>query len=466
MKIHNKFTSMLTLIFIFTIMVIGISNPSFATKKKYANWQAVAADMAIQFDDAMQNVENDNYKEAYKNMNEAYFGHYEVQGFEKNVMVYISRDRVNNIEASFADIKHTLLGNQEGNKQKILKDIELLKVKVYKDAMVLDGVVAKDDLDEVGFAVFGESSPKYLEDTTSTLGETSRDSELATSNTNAPIVAQADPKQKNWATFLVAFGLLLREGLEAILVVVAIITYLVKTDNEKLCKNVYWGVVWALLASVVLAVGIQIILHGSGVARELIEGWTMFLAVIVLFYVGNWMLSKADNIAWERYINDKVIQSIDKRSANTLIFAAFLAVFREGAELILFYQASFSSGMDNPLYIVLGIIAASIVLAIIYVSYRYLTVKIPLKPFFIATSILLFLMCISFMGKGVIELTEANVISGRTIIPAMNGFNLNILNITDRAETLIPQIMIAIASGWMLFKSFLSKKKKNTSQSK
>ncbi len=437
---------------IFTLFISSFT--SFAAKKKYDSWQAVALDMAIQFDEAMDNVENDKYKDAYVNMNDAYFGHYEVQGFEKNVMVYISRDRVNHIEGAFADIKHSLLGNQDSDKQQLLKDIESLKLKVYKDAMVLDGVAYKSDPDSVGAVVFKDGTSKYIDievpdNNISTSGNT---------ETN-PEIQNIDPEKKNWATFSVAFGLLLREGLEAILVVVAIISYLIKTGNEKLCRNVYFGVLWAVVASILLAIGIQIVLGGSGVARELIEGWTMFIAVAVLFYVSNWMLSKSDNIAWEKYINEKVVQSIDKRSANTLIFAAFLAVFREGAELILFYQASFSSGMDNPKYIVLGMVVGVVALAIIYVAYRYLSVKIPLKLFFTATSILLFLMCISFMGKGVIELTEANVISGRTIIPAMNGFRIDILNIQDRAETLIPQLMIAIAALWMFVKGSFERKK-------
>jgi len=188
----------------------------------------------------------------------------------------------------------------------------------------------------------------------------------------------------------------------------------------------------------------------SGVARELLEGWTMFLAVAVLFYVSNWMLSKADTIAWERYISGKVQQSIDRRSHWTLIFAAFIAVMREGAELILFYQASFTGGMSDPVYIVYGIAAGVAVLVAVWIAFRYFSVRLPLKAFFLFTSILLFVMCVSFMGKGVQELTEADVITGRTVIPAMNGFSIEVLSIYDRAETLIPQIMLVIAALFVL----------------
>ena len=199
----------------------------------------------------------------------------------------------------------------------------------------------------------------------------------------------------------------------------------------------------------------------SGVARELLEGWTMFLAVAVLFYVSNWMLSKADTIAWENYISGKVQQSIDSKSQWTLIFAAFIAVMREGAELILFYEAAFTGGMNDPAYIAYGIAAGVAVLIAVWVAFRYFSVKLPLKAFFMFTSILLFLMCISFMGKGVVELTEADVITGRTVIPAMKGFSIEILSIYDRAETLIPQIMLVIAALWIMLPHFFKSSKKN-----
>ena len=93
--------------------------------------------MALEFDSAREDIEADRYRDAYKHVNDAYFGYYEVQGFEKNVMVAISSARVSHIEALFASIKHALLGNQEIAKDALLDMLESLRVKVYKDAMVL-----------------------------------------------------------------------------------------------------------------------------------------------------------------------------------------------------------------------------------------------------------------------------------------------------------------------------------------
>ena len=449
-------------------MLLIFTGASEAAKKKkhYDNWRGVAADMALEFNAAIDDVISDDYKAAYNHVNDAYFKYYEVQGVERTVMYAISAARVNHIEAQFRDIKHVLLGNQEKEKSALIQQIEALKIKVYKDSMVLDGMAEVSDPDSVGEKIYAETKvPRPAKNLLST-----QESTLSTQSTQTESVAKdsnSKPVNRDWLTFLTAFGLLVREGLEAILVIVAIVAYLIKTDNKNMLKGVYLGSFAAILASIALAWALEALMgEQSGVARELLEGWTMFLAVAVLFYVSNWMLSKADNIAWENYISGKVQQSIDKKSQWTLIFAAFIAVMREGAELILFYSAAFTGGMSNPAYIAYGIGAGVLVLVIVWVCFRYFSVRLPLRAFFMFTSVLLFLMCISFMGKGVVELTEADVITGRTVIPAMKGFSIEILSIYDRAETLIPQIMLVIAAVWIMLPHIFRKKEKDKSPAK
>lgn len=422
-------------------------------KKHYDDWRGVASDMALEFNAAIEAVKLDDYKGAYTHVNDAYFKFYEVQGFERTVMYAISASRVNHIEGQFRDIKHVLLGNQEKDRGSLLQQIEDLKLKVYKDAMVLDGHAEISDPDSAGMAIYTDTKiekPQLV--CTPAAPEAKPD-------TGSDTVSKS-PVNRDWLTFITAFGLLVREGLEAILVIVAIVAYLIKTGNHNMLRGVYLGSFAAILASVVLAWALETLMgEQSGVARELLEGWTMFLAVAVLFYVSNWMLSKADTIAWENYISGKVQQSIDSKSQWTLIFAAFIAVMREGAELILFYSAAFTGGMSDPSYIAYGIGAGVLVLVAVWVAFRYFSVKLPLRAFFLFTSVLLFLMCISFMGKGVVELTEADVITGRTVIPAMKGFSIEVLSIYDRAETLIPQIMLVIAALWTMLPHLFRRKK-------
>ena len=458
----NIFARCFIFILILCAVIFSFANDSEAAKKKkrYDDWRGVAADMALEFNSAIEDVQNDKYQDAYKHVNDAYFKYYEVQGVESTVMYAISAARVNHIEAQFRDIKHVLLGNQEKEKNLLMQQIEDLKIKVYKDSMVLDGKAEISDPDSVGLAIYTDTKVEKPVLVASAKNETQ--TEIPQPQTQVQTSTSKTPVNRDWLTFVTAFGLLVREGLEAILVIVAIVAYLIKTGNKNMLKGVYLGSFAAIIASVILAWALDTLMgEQSGVARELLEGWTMFLAVAVLFYVSNWMLSKADTIAWENYISGKVQQSIDSKSQWTLIFAAFIAVMREGAELILFYSAAFTGGMSNPAYIAYGIGAGILVLVAVWVAFRYFSVKLPLRAFFMFTSILLFLMCISFMGKGVVELTEADVISGRTVIPAMKGFSIEILSIYDRAETLIPQIMLVIAALWIMIPHMFRKKDKS-----
>ena len=414
----RKIGSILVLVLLLcTVFVTPVS----AAKEKFDNWQTVAKRMGDYFLKAVDDVDKKEYRAAHDAMNDAYYKLYETQGFEKNVMTAISAKRVSYIEGEFRHIKHALLGNEESDAEGLKERIRKLRFSVYRDAMVLDGVADEDSDDSIGKAIDGATSDVHV-----------------------------DKGVAKWRTFLTSFVLMLREGLEAILVVVAIVTYLVKTGNKHLCKGVYMGVLAAVICSFILAGIIQFIMGGTGASQELIEGLTMFIAVGVLFYVSNWMLHKSDEAAWEAYINQQVETSVDKQSQRGLVFAAFIAVFREGAELVLFYQASFSDGRSDTFSAVGGLLAGVAVLAVVWVLFRYTTVKIPLKPFFTFTSSLLFLMCISFVGKGVVELGEAGVISGGSTLPWMNGFQIPEIGIYDRAETLLPQLILLIAAVWMI----------------
>jgi high-affinity iron transporter len=247
-----------------------------------------------------------------------------------------------------------------------------------------------------------------------------------------------------WAAFAGSLLIILREGFEAILIVGAIIAYLLKRGDKKNVRAVYWGCLIALAASVLLAWLLNALISSvQGQGQEIIEGVTMLIAVVVLFYVSNWMISKAESDAWAGYIKGKVESSLSKGSAFSLTFAAFLAVFREGAETILFYQALLAGNASHLNMIWLGLAAGAAALVVLYAAIRVLSVKLPLKPFFMGTSVLLFVMCIAFTGSGVKELQEGNVIPV-TMLP-FKFITVDILGIYPTLQTVIPQrILLAV----------------------
>ena len=396
------------------LMVLLLALPVYA-EQKYANWQEVASTMGTVLDGAVEAYGaggEEVGKKATEQVNVAYYKFYEKLGFEKTVMASISGSRGSDVEHQFYLVKKII--RDGGSKEELKSSVETLKGMLTEDAITLDG---------------GKAAAQGSGSTAAT------DSADGSSSGGAA-----------WQTFLAVLGLTLREGLEAILVIAAIIAYLVKTNSRKYLASVYIGAGLGVLFSVVLAMifnGIAASLGDaqSGAGQEIFEGVTMFLAVIVLFYVSNWMLSKAEAETWSKYIKDKVQQSIDKGSMYTLSFSAFLAVAREGAELIMFFQGMRANITNNPHMLWGGLALAVLILAIVYVAITKLSVRLPLKPFFTFTSVLMFILCISFIGKGVYELQEADVI-GRTIIPWMNGFNFELLGIYDRYENLIPQLIL------------------------
>jgi high-affinity iron transporter len=241
--------------------------------------------------------------------------------------------------------------------------------------------------------------------------------------------------------------IILREGFEAILVIAAIAAYLIRSGNGQRTRLVYTSGAAALVASVLAAVAIQYVFEVSGANQEIIEGVAMLLAVVVLFFVSNWMVSKAEADAWRGYIEGKVQSAVETGSGFALGAAAFLAVFREGAETILFYQALLADTSSSLSYMVwCGFAVGCVALVAIFALVRYGSLVIPVRAFFLGTSFLMYIMSIAFAGGGVKELQEADVIG---VTPVSFVESIDILGIYPTVETLLPQaalLVLAIVS--------------------
>ncbi len=247
-----------------------------------------------------------------------------------------------------------------------------------------------------------------------------------------------------WALFVYALTIILREGFEALIIVAAVVAYLLKTGNEKRMSIVYSSLAVAVVLSFVMAWIMNLIFAGAaGQKREVMEGAVMLIAVGLLFYVGFWLLSNAGAKKWSKYIQSHVSESISAGSAKALWWTVFLAVFREGAETVLFYQALIFDAKDAAGYsmIALGFVVGLIVLLVTYYVFKIFAIKIPIKPFFLVTSAIIFYMSIVFVGKGLMEFVE-----GKIFVPTkIEGFpTIEWLGIYPYYESLVPQaIMIA-----------------------
>jgi high-affinity iron transporter len=250
--------------------------------------------------------------------------------------------------------------------------------------------------------------------------------------------------------FLQSFVILLREGLEAILLVGALMTFLVKMGAAHRKRDINIGVGTAVIASLLTAIALETIFHLTPAKREALEGVTMMLAAVVLFYVSYWLLSKMEVAKWNHFVKSKVQDALTSGSGLALATAAFLAVYREGFETVLFYKALFlTGGSAAPLPIIGGILLGTVALAGVYVAINRFGVRLPLKPFFGVTSAFLYYMAFVFGGKGVAELQEGGVLP-TTLIPGAP--RVPSLGIYPTLESLLVQgILLALLIAGLLW---------------
>jgi high-affinity iron transporter len=195
------------------------------------------------------------------------------------------------------------------------------------------------------------------------------------------------------------------------------------------------------VASLATAVIMKTLLAAMPASREIVEATTMLIAVVVLFSVSYWLISKVEAAKWQRFIREKVNSALEHGGGKALALVAFLAVYREGAETALFYQALFNEGPNVGLPLALGIVVGFAALAVIFTLFYRYGVRIPMRPFFTVTSILLYYMAFVFMGKGIRELQEGNVMR-ITVIPG--GPHLEAMGIYPSVETLTAQGILII----------------------
>ncbi len=207
-----------------------------------------------------------------------------------------------------------------------------------------------------------------------------------------------------WNALLQSLLILLREGLEAILILSALSAWLRRSGNTRHLRALNAGALVALAAALVTAWALTLITRASGLLREGIEGVTMLIAAIVLLYVGGWLFARREGQRWQAALHQQLAAATDRGGGFWIALAGFLAVYREGAEVALFYQALFASQSGQEGWIWAGVGLALMALVAIHFVIRTASLRLPLKPFFTATALLMFALAFNFAGRGLISL--------------------------------------------------------------
>lgn len=241
------------------------------------------------------------------------------------------------------------------------------------------------------------------------------------------------------SSFVAAFTILLREGLEALLIVIAIISLLRKAGRSEMLPWVHvgWGV--ALLLGVATWALATWVISISGASRELTEGVGSLLAALMLVWVGLWMHGKSHADAWQRYVREKLSHALGKGSGFFLLGLVFVVVYREVFETILFYAAIWNQGSKGS--VVAGAASAGLVLAGLGWAMMRYSRRLPIGQFFRFSSLLIAVLAVVLIGKAVSALQEAGYLSVGWL---EHGPRIELLGIYPTIEGVVAQVGIAL----------------------
>jgi high-affinity iron transporter len=238
--------------------------------------------------------------------------------------------------------------------------------------------------------------------------------------------------------FLGSFTILLREGIEALLIVIGMIAFLRKADRREALPAVHAGWIGALLAGVVTWAVATHLVDISGANREVTEGLSALFAAAVLLSVGIWMHQKSLAGRWQQYLHAKMSAALTRRSAIFLFVLAFVAVYREVFETILFFIAMWSE--ENSSAILGGLVAGSAVLAAVAYWMLRMSQRLPIARFFSISSMLIAVLAVVLVGKGVAALQEAGWV-GQALVAAPR---IDWLGVYPSWQSLFAQATIAV----------------------
>ncbi|MEH2477811.1 high-affinity iron transporter [Nitrobacteraceae bacterium AZCC 2146] len=241
------------------------------------------------------------------------------------------------------------------------------------------------------------------------------------------------------SAFIQAAVILLREGLEAMLVIAALAGYLKKAGGGHRVAALYTGAVAAIFASLVAAWLFAV--FNSGDHSDVLEGVIILFAASLMLYVSGWLMVKQDPRGWQDYLAHKADDALAQDTGLAVATLAFLAVFREGAETVLFINALATTEGGWSVGLFGGLAAATAGLVVLFYFINLIAQKIPLRPLFIITSAFLFAMAIKFIGEAVQEFQEQAIIS---VTDVKGSAFLSTIGLNPSVEALSIQLLVIL----------------------
>ncbi|MFD2516637.1 cytochrome c/FTR1 family iron permease [Salinimicrobium flavum] len=272
-------------------------------------------------------------------------------------------------------------------------------------------------------------------------------------NLSLEMIARAGTMMKGeklgfWLAFILTVSILLREGIEAFLIIAVVLTIIRSARMKKALPWLHGGWITAVLLGFAGWYMSDFLLQLSGQNREILEGIVTLLAVLVLTYVGFWLHSNSHAKRWKVFIEKRIQKLLKTENMWGLAFFSFMVVFREAFESVLFLQAiKLETIPGNQSSIGLGVLVAFSIIAVLVVLFVKYSQKIPIRQLFLYSSWMIVLLALILMGKGIHSIQESGLLSV-TMIPI--DIRIEWLGIYSSAESLLGQglLLILILSLW------------------
>lgn len=431
------------------------------------------------FQSAEQN-DLDQSKEEYDKYNSLW---YEIEGGikDKSKGAYRSiEERMGEVQFAFAqspakkeNIMTSLKALNEINQTFISGDMSSFKDPVPTGSTTIDDLVklldeAKAALDQNDVPAAKQHIQNFrnswldieglvLTQSTKVYADAERDmvSSYALLTANPPNVADAIQTVTNMRDYLAPLAsktsytmvdvitILLREGLEALLVIVALLGFLNKSGHGEKKNWLWYGLGAGVLVSIIIGIAVQLLFSSGtfGNNNFLIIGCTGIFAAVMLIYMSYWLHSKSSVANWKQYINNQSTKALASGNLWSISILAFLAVFREGTETVLFFIGMASS--ISLATLLLGIFLGVLILAVIAFLILKVGLKIPMRPFFLVSSVLVFYLCFKFLGTGIHGLQLAGVLHATHTdsLPSIDFFGFY-----STWENIVPQLILLLAA--------------------
>lgn len=362
----------------------------------------------------------------------------QVLAYLKSNPQILEQDKSDSLALSKSRLKESLVALDKGN----IPEASRLAISAYLDGFepVEPALATKD---KVLFNSIEKTMGAFRAAVTAGKGDEAHaiEQQLVAQLNQAQLVLQSSNSDPI-STLISALTILLREGIEALLVVVAMIAFLKRAERKDVLPYVHAGWIAAMAAGGLTWVAATYLVTFSGASREMTAGYSSLFAAMVLLSVGIWMHQKSFAGRWQQYVKDKLSSALNKRSAMMLFLLSFITVYREVFETVLFYAALWGDG--NGGYLLTGLLVGIAALAVIAAVLLRTTARLPISQFFAVSSALVAILAFVLVGKGITALQEAGVINVTPVaMPRIDLLGIYPSTQSIAAQTVILVIIIA-----------------------